>query len=219
LTDDLILERFRKLDTAALSDALDKHQIPGQCLGIKPLDSGFQLVGRAFTVLYRAAGDPPGSVGDYIDDVAPGQIIVLDNQGKEDATVWGDILSSLAHHKEIGGTVIDGACRDVNVSLDLGYPIFSRSISMRTGKDRVEVASYNVELNIGGAVVCAGDILLGDADGVVCIPQHREEEILATAEQIVAAEDEIRTMVRSGKRLDAAREELGYHNLQSADES
>jgi 4-hydroxy-4-methyl-2-oxoglutarate aldolase len=219
LTDDLILERFRKLDTAALSDALDKHEIPGQCLGIKPLDSGFRLAGRAFTVLYRGAGDPPGSVGDYIDDVQPGQVVVLDNQGKEDATVWGDILSSLAHHKGIGGTVIDGACRDVNVSLDLGYPIFSRSVSMRTGKDRVEVASYNVALKIGGAVVCSGDILLGDADGVVCIPQHREEEVLATAEQIVAAEDEIRTMVRSGKRLDAAREELGYHNLQSADES
>ena len=219
MTDDLILERFRKLDTAAVSDALDKHEISGQCLGIKPLDSSFRLAGRAFTVLYREAGDPPGSVGDYIDDVQPGQVVVLDNQGKEDATVWGDIFSSLAHHKGIGGTVIDGACRDVNVSLDLGYPMFSRSISMRTGKDRVEVASYNVALKIGGAVVCAGDILLGDADGVVCIPQHREEEILATAERIVEVEDEIRTMVRSGKRLDAAREELGYHNLQSADES
>jgi 4-hydroxy-4-methyl-2-oxoglutarate aldolase len=217
VAEDVNVARLRKLDTAAVSDALDKHDIPGQCLGIKSLDHGFRMAGRAFTVLYRAAGDPPGSVGDYIDDVQPGQIVVLDNQGKQDATVWGDILSSLAHHKGIAGTVIDGACRDINVSLELGYPLYSRSVSMRTGKDRVEVASYEAALNIGGAVVWAGDLLFGDADGVVCIPQGREEEILATAEKIVSAEDEIRTMIRAGKRLDEAREEQGYHTLQTAD--
>ena len=218
MADDPNLERLKKLDTAAVSDALDKHRIGGQCLQIKPLDSGFRLAGRAFTVLYRTAGDPAGSVGDYIDDVEPGQVVVLDNQGREDVTVWGDILSSIAHQKGIAGTVIDGACRDVNVSLELGYPIYSRSYSMRTGKDRVEVASYGGALSIGGATVAPGDLLLGDADGVVCIPQKYEEQVLSTAERVVTVENEIRTMVRSGERLDAIREKLGYHKLQTADD-
>jgi regulator of RNase E activity RraA len=217
LTDDTNLERLRMLDTAAVSDALDKNRIAGQCLQIKPLDSRFRLAGRAFTVLYRTASEPAGSVGDYIDDVQPGQVVVLDNHGRGDATVWGDILSSLAHHKGIAGTVIDGACRDVNVSIELGYPVFSRSYSMRTGKDRVEVASYGSAVSIGGATVAPGDLLLGDADGVVCIPQENEEQVLTAAEQIVAAEEKIRELIRSGKRLDEAREKLSYHKLQTAD--
>ena len=64
---------------------------------------------------------------------------MLDNGGRENATVWGDILTWVAHARGIAGTVIDGACRDTHLSRELGYPIFSRSYSMRTGKDRVQV--------------------------------------------------------------------------------
>jgi len=68
---------------------------------------------------------------------------VLDNGGRENATVWGDILTWVAHRRGVAGTVIDGACRDTHLSLELGYPIFSRSYSMRTGKDRVQVEAMN----------------------------------------------------------------------------
>ena len=136
--DDNIL-RASKLDTTALSDAMDRLGIGGQCLGIKPLNPSFRLTGRAFTILYGPAGMPAGTVGDYIDDVAPGGVVVLDNGGRENATVWGDILTMVAHTRGVAGTVIDGACRDVALALELGYPIFSRSYSMRTGKDRVQV--------------------------------------------------------------------------------
>src|SRR5712671_3981619 len=133
------VQRASKLDTTSLSDALDRLGIAGQCLNIKPLDHRFRLAGRAFTILYGPAGTPPGTVGDYIDDVAPGGVVVLDNGGRENATVWGDILTMVSHSRGIAGTVIDGACRDVALSLELGYPIFSRTYSMRTGKDRVQV--------------------------------------------------------------------------------
>ena len=109
------VQRASKLDTTALSDALDRLGIPGQCLGIKPLDHRFRLAGRAFTLLYGPAGIPPGTVGDFIEDVPEGSVIVIDNGGRENATVWGDILTMVAHHRKIGGTVIDGACRDTNL--------------------------------------------------------------------------------------------------------
>jgi len=84
---DAAVERASQLDTTSLSDALDRLGIAGQCLNIKPLDHTFQLTGRAFTILYGPAGIPPGTVGDYIDDVAAGSVVVLDNGGRENATV------------------------------------------------------------------------------------------------------------------------------------
>ena len=134
---DTNVERARRLDCATLSDAMDKLGIEGVCRGIKPRDHGFRLAGRAFTVLYGPVDAVnPGTVGDYVDDMRPGEIAVLDNGGREDCTVWGDILTQFAHTRGLGGTVIDGPCRDVHLCLELGYPIYSRSYSMKTGKDR-----------------------------------------------------------------------------------
>jgi 4-hydroxy-4-methyl-2-oxoglutarate aldolase len=209
------LRRASKLDTTSLSDALDRLGIAGQCLGIKPLDHRFRLTGRAFTILYGPASTPPGTVGDYIDDLEPDTVVVLDNGGRENATVWGDILTTVAHNKGVAGTVIDGACRDVHLSLSLGYPIFSRSYSMRTGKDRVQVEATNSTVNIGDARVDPGDILRGDADGVIVIPKAHEEEVLRIAEEIDATEGTILKAVRQGSKLVDARRQFGYHKLQT----
>ena len=209
------VQRASRLDTTALSDALDRLGIAGQCLGIKPLDPRFRVTGRAFTILYGPAGKPPGTVGDFIDDVPPGNIIVIDNGGRENATVWGDILTMVANRRGIAGTVIDGACRDTNLSREIGYPIFSRSYSMRTGKDRIQVEAYNGPVNIGDARVHPGDILRGDGDGVIAIPQAHENEVLAIAEEIDATEDRIRSAVLDGMRLEDARKQHKYHSLQT----
>ena len=215
MADDKNVERASKLDTTSLSDALDRLGIAGQCLGIKPLDPRFRLTGRAFTILYGPAGSPPGTVGDYIDDVPVGGVVVLDNGGRENATVWGDILTWVSNRRGIAGTVIDGACRDTHLSRELGYPIYSRSYSMRTGKDRVQVEAMGGTVNIGDARVQQGDILRGDADGVVAIPREHEEAVLAAAEQIDAAEQQIRALVNDGHTLTEARSRLGYHKLQT----
>ncbi len=209
------LVRASKLDTTALSDALDRLGIAGQCLGIKPLDHRFRLTGRAFTILYGPAGTPPGTVGDYIDDVPPGSVVVLDNGGRENATVWGDILTAVAHRRGVAGTVIDGACRDTHLALELGYAIFSRSYSMRTGKDRVQVEAMGGPVNIGDARVQQGDLLRGDSDGVLVIPRQHEDEVLRVAEEIDAVEDQIRRAVLGGLTLTEARRQHGYHHLQS----
>jgi regulator of RNase E activity RraA len=212
---DINVNRIARLDTATLSDALDRVGIAGQCHRIKPLSPDFRLAGRAFTLLYGPAANPPGTVGDYIDDVPSGYIVVLDNGGRENATVWGDILTEIAHRRGLGGTVIDGICRDVALSLSLRYPIYSRGAWMRTGKDRVQVEATQVNVNVGDARVQPGDLLRGDADGVIVIPRQHEESVLVAAEEIEAAENRIREAVRTGMRLDEARKQFKYHNLQS----
>jgi 4-hydroxy-4-methyl-2-oxoglutarate aldolase len=209
------IARASKLDTTSLSDALDRLGIAGQCLNIKPLDHRFRLTGRAFTILYGPAGKPAGTVGDYIDDVPPGSVVVLDNGGRENATVWGDILTWVAHTRGVAGTVIDGACRDTALCRELGYPVYSRSYSMRTGKDRIQVEGTSVVVNIGEARVGPGDLLRGDADGVLVIPRAHEDAVLSAAEEIDAVEQQIRAAINAGKTLAEARRDLGYHQLQT----
>ncbi len=127
---DANVERVGRIDTATLSDALDKLGISGQCLGIKPLDHRFRLAGRAFTVTYAPAG-PGGTVGDFIDDVPEGHVVLIDNGGRPDATVWGDIMTACGHQRKLGGTVIDGACRDTHLALDLGWSTSAMRASAR----------------------------------------------------------------------------------------
>ena len=215
ITSDINVSRAARLDTTSLSDALDRLGIAGQCLDIKPLEWTFHLTGRAYTILYGPSATPSGTVGDYIDEVVPGSVIVLDNGGRANATVWGDILTSVAARRGIAGTVIDGACRDTRLARELGYPIFSRSYSMRTGKDRVQVEAVNSPVNIGDARVHPGDLMRGDADGVLVIPLAHEDAVLTAAEEIDAIEQQIRAALKEGKTLAEARRQLGYHQLQT----
>ncbi len=139
---------------------------------------------------------------------------MLDNQGRRDATVWGDLLTTVAAGRRVAGTVIDGVCRDVDRSLELGYPIFSRGNWMRTGKDRVRVEEIGGPVTLGGVRVEPGDLLLGDGDGIVVIPAARAETVITAAVAIEDAERVIRDAIAGGASLRGAREAVGYHLLQ-----
>ncbi|KAL6230164.1 hypothetical protein BDW75DRAFT_248915 [Aspergillus navahoensis] len=206
---------FADSDTPAVSDALDKLGIPGQALNIMPLANYSKVtVGPAFTVTYLPASSPPGSVGDFIDDVAVGDIIVIDNNGRTDCTVWGDIMTQYAGLRGIAGTVIDGVCRDVNRAIDDGYPIFTAGRWMRTGKDRVQVGVVNQPVGIGKVRVCPRDIVVADANGVVIIPRDRAREVAEITRKIEMSEEGIRELIAGGATIAEAREKLGYHTLQ-----
>jgi 4-hydroxy-4-methyl-2-oxoglutarate aldolase len=211
---DAVVDEFKKLSVAAVSDAMDRLGVAGQCLGIQPLAVGNRMAGRAFTIKYIPCGIVKGTVGDYIDDVPPGDVVVLDNAGRLDCTVWGDILTAVAHRRGVAGTVVHGVCRDVSRSYELGYSIFSRAKYMRTGKDRVQVDGMHVAVSMGEVQVQPGDIMLGSDDGVVTVPKQREQEILALAQSIAVAEDKILNAALSGMRLDEARRVHKYHELQ-----
>ncbi|MDE1138274.1 MAG: RraA family protein [Paraburkholderia tropica] len=214
--DQELVALFAGLDTPGVSDAMDKLGLHGQALGIMPLANYAKVVvGPAFTVKYVPASHPPGTVGDFIDDVAQGDVIVLDNDGRTDCTVWGDIMTQYAGLRGIAGTVIDGVCRDVNTALGVNYPLFTAGRFMRTGKDRVQVESVNATVGIGTARVASRDIVLADANGVVVVPRGRAREVAQIARQIEEVESRIREQIAQGKSLGDARAALGYHTLQT----
>lgn len=210
-----VIQGFLSLSTATISDALDRFGLRGGCEGILPIVPGAKMAGSAFTLRYVPVGEVKGTVGDYIDLALPGDVIVLDNHGRMDCTVWGDILTVTAKLKGISGTVIEGVCRDVPNILREQYPVFSRGRFMMTGKDRVMVEAMNVTVSIGKVQVKPGDILVGDDSGVVAIPREKASEILEVATNIEKAENLIEDSVRKGLSLKEAREKYLYHSLQS----
>jgi len=209
---------FASFSTSTISDALDKFGIGGGCKGITPAIPKVKMVGTAYTVRYIPVGAVKGTVGDYIDDVLPGDVVVLDNNSRTDCTVWGDILTVTAKMKGISGTVIDGVCRDVPTILEEKYPIFSRGRFMMTGKERVMVEATQVIVSIGEVQVKPGDILVGDDSGVVVVPQEMAEKVLEAAMVIDEAEKCIVQAVREGFSLTEARTKFGYHTLQRKQE-
>lgn len=213
--DQELVALFEDLGTPGVSDALDKLGIPGQAFNIMPLNNYKKTtVGPAFTVRYVPASDPPGSVGDFIDDVAIGDFVVIDNSGRTDCTVWGDIMTQYAGLRGIAGTVIDGVCRDVDRAISDDYPLFTTGRWMRTGKDRVQVGGINESIGIGKVHVNPRDMVVADANGVVIVPRNRAREVAALAKSIEESEATIRKMILGGSTIAEAREKLGYHLLQ-----
>ena len=211
-----IIERYKKLDTTSVSDAVDKLGLP-VCglLHIRPVTPGTVLCGQAFTVHYVPCGQVAGTVGDFLDDVEPGQVVVIDNSGRDYCTVWGDIMAATAQLKGIAGTVIDGVCRDVPAIIGMGYPIFTKGAYMVTGKDRVYVDAVEVPVAVSGVQVKPGDIIMADDSGAICVPFEKAIQVLEIAESIAKIETGIVELVRSGLPLKEARQRTGYHNLQT----
>lgn len=212
---DSILERFKKLDTTCVSDAMDKIGIECACYCVKPVHFGQRICGRAFTVHYAPCGAVKGTVGDFLDDVQPGQVIVIDNAGRDNCTVWGDIMAKTAKKMGVAGTVIDGVCRDLPALIECGYPVFSKGYYMRTGKDRVYVDAVNVPVTLSDIQVRPSDIVIGDDTGVVVVPDSVAGRVAEIAENIDAKEQEILSLVDQGHTLKEARELTGYYHLQT----
>lgn len=208
-------EQARILTTAEVSDALDALALPGSAPGIRPVAGPARLFGLAFTVRFAPINRfAPGTVGDFIDTLEPGTVAVLDNGGRPDCTVWGGILSRLAAHKKLAGTVIHGVCRDSAEADEAGYPLYANGRFMRTGKDRVQVEAYEQPVTLGDVRVCPGDLVIGDADGVVVVPRQRMQEVLTKALQTRAIEELILQAALDGLPLDEARKKFKYHTLQ-----
>lgn len=206
-------ERLHKLDTAEISDALDSYGISGALFGIKAAISGKKCIGKAFTVQYIPYDEKPSefkNAGNYIDDVPPGSVIVVDNQGREDCTVWGDILTNYAVQHKIEGTVIHGAARDIKIIRELNYPLFSRNIFMCSGKNRVKKIAHQIDIEISGIKIHPNDIVFGDDNGVVIIPQEYAEKVIDRAENIKSTEEKILDAVKKGDGLFNARKKFHY---------
>ncbi len=210
---DALRERFSRLDTPAVSDALDSLGIPGVLAGIQARVPGVVTAGPAFTVQYRPferAQEEFHNAGNYIDDVPAGSVIVIDNEGSATCTNWGGLLTVMAQRKGIAGTVIHGAGRDLAEVRHHNYPLFSRAITMVSGKNRVKVTALLVPVEVDGVQVVPGDWIIGDDNGVLVIPAAKVVEVLERAEAIDRTESQIRAAIQAGVPLVDARKQFGY---------
>ena len=203
---DLLLERLARLDTCAVSDALDRAGLTGAALGLHALTADRRIVGRAVTVqLGVNDGRPPKRhlCTAAVEAADTGSVIVIANDGRTDVAGWGGILSLAASSRGIAGVVIDGASRDLDESRELALPIYGRAGVPVTARGRIIELDWNVPVAICNVTVTPGDYLIADGSGVVFIPSGVAAAIISTAEQIAERERLMAADIRGGKPVSA----------------
>lgn len=147
---------------------------------IKPVDSKFRIWGPAITV-----HSPPKDnlwLHRAMLIAQPGDVLVVYTSDFHDAGYWGEIMATAAKVKGLGGLVIDGCVRDVDLLRDIGFPVFARGLCIDgTGKDRNSTGWINYPIRIGDVAVRPGDLIVGDADGVVVVDRLEIKSVLAAA--------------------------------------
>lgn len=211
-----LVARLAKLDTCGVSDALDRLGLRGATIGIRPVWPCPRIVGRAVTVKIKPAGLDKSTqhIGTpAIEAAQPGDVIVVDNSGRPDVSVWGGLLSLASKVKGLSGVVIDGACRDVDDSRDVGFPVFARTAVPVTARGRVMQTSFNEEVQFGSVQVHPGDLVIADHSGVVIIPKEKEEEVMTQAEALVQTEAKMAEGIRAGRPVVEVMTGLGYESM------
>ena len=211
-----IVERLLKLDTCAVSDGMDRLGLTGATYGVRPMWPCPKIVGRAVTMKIKPVGldKPKQHLGTLpIDAAQPGDVIVIDNGGRPDTSCWGGLLALAAKTKGISGVVIDGACRDIDESRDVGFPVYARGAVPMTARGRVMQEAYNQEIEFTGVQVHPGDLVIADGSGVVIIPRSKEEEIIREAEAVAATEARMAEGIRQGMSVLEVLEKLGYEQM------
>ena len=211
-----IIERLAKLDTCAVSDALDSLGLKGASWGVRPTWQCPKIAGRAVTMKIKPAGlqQPTQHLGTApIEAAEPGDIIVIDNGGKLEFSCWGGLLALSAKLKGLSGVVIDGASRDIDEARDLEFPVYARGVVPMTARGRVVQESYNQEIQFAGVQCGPGDLVLADGSGVIIIPKEKENEVVAAAETIYAKEQEMAAGIRKGYSGLEMLEKLGYEKM------
>lgn len=199
------------VSTATVSDALDVLGIEGCVPGLRSM-SGRRAAGPAFTVLFEPVPDgAPAPAADYVDDVPAGAVVVLANGGRTDCTVWGGLLSAVAAQRGIAATVVDGACRDVDDTVEAGHQVWAVAAYMRSGKNRARMAAVQQPVVVGGVPVAPGDVVVADGNGVVVVPAARAADVAAAVERVAAVERAVLAAVQEGAGLADARARHGYH--------
>ena len=208
-----IIERLAKLDTCAVSDALDSLNLKGATWGVRPQWQCSKIAGRAVTMKIKPAGlqPPTQHLGTApVEAAEPGDIIVIDNGGKLEFSCWGGLLALSAKLKGVSGVVIDGASRDIDEARDLEFPVYARGVVPMTARGRVMQESYNQEIQFAGVQCHPGDLVLADGSGVIIIAQAKEAEVVSAAEAIFAKEQEMAAGIRKGYSGLEMLEKLGY---------
>lgn len=192
MADAEIVKRLMRFDSCTVSDALDKLGLSGVVVGLSPLTlPGRRVAGRAVTVKLGAPLPdlPKRHLGaGAVMAAEAGDVIVVEHRGRTDVSGWGGLLSRGAVGRGMAAVIVDGACRDVDESRDLGLPVFARAPVPVTARGRVAEHDFNCPVTVAGLAVMPGDWLVADGSGVVFTPAAWLEQVIAVADDILARE-------------------------------
>ena len=207
--DPRLVAELGKMVTPHLSDSMERLYASGPQL--RPMHKAGKLAGPAFTVK-TAPGDNL-LVHRALDTAKPGDVIVVDAGGFGDHAIIGELMMSRARQRGVAGIVIWGAIRDSAEIAAGTYPVYAAGVTHR-GPYKNGPGEINVPINMGGMAVNPGDIIIGDADGLVAIPQDQAERILKSAQGILAKETAAMKEIEAGTVdrgwVDKALREKGY---------
>jgi 4-hydroxy-4-methyl-2-oxoglutarate aldolase len=200
---DQFAERLLRMDSCAVSDALDKLGLPGSVTGIPRVSTDHRIAGRVLTVkLDRAEGrsNTRHLCTAAIEAASPGDIIVCEQRTGLDAACWGGNLTIGAKMRGVAGAIIEGPARDIDESRALDFPVFARSVTGRTARGRIVEVSTGEAILVGDVTVNPGDYVIADASSVAFIPQGEIARAVEAAELIVRRESLMAQALRDGKR-------------------
>ncbi len=162
---------------------------------IKPLSRDMKMAGRVFTLNMR-----PGDnlmIHYALLHVHKGDVLVINCDGFTEAGIWGDVLTTQAQYSGLAGLVVNGAVRDSEAIIGSGFPVFSRSVSIR-GTEKKQPGKMNETINIGDCTIRPGDFIVGDSDGLVIIECDRLDEVIQLATEREKKEAEYKNKILQG---------------------
>jgi 4-hydroxy-4-methyl-2-oxoglutarate aldolase len=199
-----IVERLRRLDACAVSDALDRLGLQGAVSGLAPRSAARRIAGRVRTVGLGPAAAPPSPrhlCTAAVEAAQAGDIIVVEQRTGIEAAGWGGILSIGAVAKGVAGVIVDGPARDIDEAAELDFPVYARSVTTRTARGRIAEIASGAPVIIGGVTVAQGDYVVADRSGVVFIKESDIARVIETAAQIAAREAAMAAAARAGEPM------------------
>lgn len=203
------VKRLARLDCCAVSDALDKLGLQGRVVsGLEQRSTNRRLAGRVVTYRLVAADQAPPAAGapkhlgtTAITLAQPGEVIVVEQRTGIDAGCWGGILTLGAKVRGVAGVIADGPVRDIDEARAYDFPVYCRSLTARTARGRVAELETNVQVDIGGVGVNAGDFVIADASGVAFVSAADIDRVLDAAEMIAGREAAMAKALLAGQPI------------------
>ncbi|CAA2155993.1 4-hydroxy-4-methyl-2-oxoglutarate aldolase/4-carboxy-4-hydroxy-2-oxoadipate aldolase [Methylobacterium brachiatum] len=188
-----LLAAFQDVATATISDCLDRMPV---LLGLRAFHRRGRLFGTAFTVQVRAGDNL--AIHQALEQARRGDVIVVDGGGDTSRALVGDVMKAIAESRGVAGFVVDGAVRDTDAFAGSDFPCYARAAIPR-GPFKTGPGATNLPVSIGGWTVHPGDVVVGDADGVVTFPPALAPGLIEAVRAQVARENEVLAQIRAGR--------------------
>ncbi|MBN1855989.1 MAG: hypothetical protein JW846_03450 [Dehalococcoidia bacterium] len=208
-----MLEGFKAIPTATISDVLDSMKISGIVNGFRCLMPEVRIAGSAFTVksiagerdTYTAADFPIGKV---IEKMEEGDVFVVDLGGREVSHVGG-LAATAMKARGVAGMVIDGGCRDIDHIMSIGFPAYSRHVCATGARTRIRILAVNEPIEVAGIRVCSGDIVVADATCVAIVPSAVAQKVLEECQHREELEGQFMANLNNGATFEESHKKLG----------